>query len=63
MNFLDKKIEEILKNHPSGEDFFNHLDDMIQIKNVLRILVQIILMLETFQNYEIKTRRILRNNQ
>lgn len=29
MNFLDKKVEEILKNHPSGEDFFNHLDDMI----------------------------------
>lgn len=28
MNFLDKKVEEILKNHPSGEDFFNHLDDM-----------------------------------
>lgn len=27
MNFLDKKVEEILKNHPSGEDFFNHLDD------------------------------------
>lgn len=30
MNFLDKKVEEILKNHPSGEDFFNHLDDMIR---------------------------------
>lgn len=29
------------------------------IRNVLRILVQIILMLETFQSYEIKTRRIL----
>ena len=30
MNFLDKKVEEILKNHPSGEDFFNYLDDMIR---------------------------------
>ena len=30
MNFLDKKVEEILKNHSSGEDFFNHLDDMIR---------------------------------
>ena len=29
MNFLDKKVEEILKNHSSGEDFFNHLDDII----------------------------------
>lgn len=28
MNFLDKKVEEILKNHSSGEDFFNHLDDV-----------------------------------
>lgn len=27
MNFLDKKVEEILKNHSSDEDFFNHLDD------------------------------------
>lgn len=32
MNFLDKKVEEILKNHPSGEDFFLILFQMVLIK-------------------------------
>lgn len=30
MNFLDKKIEEIIAKHPGGEDFFNHVDEMIR---------------------------------
>lgn len=30
MTDLDRKIEEILKQHPCGEDFFNHLDSMIR---------------------------------
>lgn len=30
MNLLDYKIEEILKEHPCGEDFFNHVDNMIR---------------------------------
>jgi len=30
MTVLDKKIEEILKQHPCGEDFFNYLDSVIR---------------------------------